>query len=283
MTKLPARIDSKNVLLVIGGKSLKDSGEYSKFCESLEAVSISYNVAQISSEPSPKMIDKIAEQARKSGAELVIAIGGGSVLDAGKAIAAMIPLDDGIQNYLEGVGTKSHPGKTLPFVAAPTTAGTGSEATKNAVISSIGDSGFKKSLRHNNFIPDIAVIDPKLMVSCPEKLTAACGLDAITQLLESYVSTKANPITDSLALHALSRTIPAFPKVMRNGGDIQARADMAYGALISGITLANAGLGVVHGYASTIGGYFDIPHGVVCGSLLPTATEVNIRELLKEN
>ena len=180
----------------------------------------------------------------------------------------MLPLSDGIINYLEGVELNP-PGSTVSFIAVPTTAGTGSEATKNAVISSIGESGFKKSLRHDNFIPDIAVIDPQLMLSCPETLTAACGLDAIAQLLESYVSSKSNPITDALAFDALTKAIPAFEVAVKDGHkNLEARASMAYGALISGITLANAGLGIVHGFASPIGGFFDIPHGVVCGTLL---------------
>lgn len=280
--KLPARLKGKHskILLLTGGNSLKKSGILDQFCTGLNESGIDFFIEQISSEPSPEMIDRIVAEQKPNGIGLVVAVGGGSVLDAGKAIAAMMTLDDSIINYLEGVGTKDHPGTTLPFAAVPTTAGTGSEATKNAVISQIGKNGFKKSLRHDNFIPDFAVLDPSLMLSCPEPLTAACGMDALTQLLESYVSTKANPITDALALGALERAIPAFQRAVKNGDeDIEARAALAYGAMISGITLANAGLGIVHGFASPIGGFFDIPHGVVCGTLLPSATEINIIRL----
>jgi len=275
---------SKKILVLIGGSSLKKSGKLDDFTLSLNKHSINYFCEVVASEPSPELVDEIAIKCKVEEVDTVLAVGGGSVLDAGKAIAAMAPLDDGIINYLEGVGTKSHPGDTLSFIAVPTTAGTGSEATKNAVISSIGENGFKKSLRHDNFIPDCAVIDPELMLSCPKALTAACGLDNITQLLESYVSSKANPISDALAFGALEKAIPAFPKVMKNGeSDLEARADMAYGAFVSGITLANAGLGIVHGFASPIGGFFDIPHGVVCGTLLPAATEQNVKRLQEQS
>jgi len=284
--KLPAKLkgNTKKLLIITGGSSLQKSGKLDSFTTQLQNLSISFQCEKIATEPSPNLIDSIVNKARESQVDKVLAVGGGSVLDAGKAIAAMIPLEDGIINYLEGVGTKSHPGDTLPYIAIPTTAGTGSEATKNAVISSIGENGFKKSLRHDNFIPDFAVIDPELMLSCPPELTAACGLDTITQLLESYVSTKANPITDALAFGALEKALKSFPFAVAAGSsDINARADLAYGALISGITLANSGLGIVHGFASPIGGFFDIPHGVVCGTLLPAATKFNIEKLKEKD
>lgn len=279
---LPGRLQGKaeHVLLLTGSHSIKRSGVLDKFLDKLNEVKITCTAKVIDSEPSPKIINKTVSSCRDKNIDMVIAAGGGSVLDAGKAVAAMMTLDGDITDYLEGVGTKEHPGTTLPFVAVPTTAGTGSEATKNAVITSVGKKGFKKSLRHDNFIPDIAVIDPALMLSCPPELTAACGLDAITQLLESYVSNNSNPLTDALAFGALEKALPAFPFAVAEGAsNVKARADLAYGALISGITLANAGLGIVHGFASPIGGFFDIPHGVVCGTLLPIATRVNIEKL----
>jgi alcohol dehydrogenase len=285
LLKLAARlsINSPKVLLITGSSSLEKSGLLSSFLENLESHSLAYEQFVIGTEPSPQLIDQAVTQFKSAKVDTVVGIGGGSVLDAGKAIAAMLPLGESVADYLEGVGDKSHSGETLPFIAVPTSAGTGSEATKNAVISSVGQDGFKKSLRHDNFIPVMAVIDPELMVSCPPALTAACGMDAITQLLESYVSTKANPISDALAFGALEKCISSFPKVMHDGADLEARADMAYGALISGITLANAGLGVVHGFAGPIGGFFDIPHGVVCGRLLPAATEKNLERLHEKN
>lgn len=282
--KLPERLkgEVKKLLILTGGNSLNKSGALDTFHKALEKAGIEYVSEKIDAEPSPTKVNNTVTKNRNKGIDMVLAVGGGSVLDAGKAIAAMMTINDDVKNYLEGVGTKNHPGTTLPFTAVPTTAGTGSEATKNAVITSVGDKGFKKSLRHDNFIPGIAVIDPELMLSCPPELTAACGLDAITQLLESYVSCKANPLTDALAFDALERAIPSFPFAVAEGAsNVKARADLAYGAFISGITLANAGLGIVHGFASPIGGFFDIPHGVVCGTLLPIATQVNI-EILKE-
>ena len=283
--RLPQRLKSKfqKILLLTGGSSLQKSGILEEFCCELDANAISFSIERITSEPSPELVDGIVNSHRSKNIDLVLAVGGGSVLDAGKAIAALMTVEDSIINYLEGVGTKEHPGSTFPFAAIPTTAGTGSEATKNAVISEIGDKGFKKSLRHDNFISEFAVLDPALMLSCPQNLTAACGLDAITQLLESYVSTKANPISDALAFGALEKVIPAFPNAVLEGeSNVEARTAMAYGAMISGITLANAGLGIVHGFASPIGGFFDIPHGVVCGTLLPSATEINIARLKEQ-
>ncbi len=269
-----------NVLFVIGGSSLERSGKWKEISSSMENKSITYTSVSVKGEPSPPIVDQIAENFRNKNIDLIIGIGGGSVTDAGKAISAMIPKEDSIKNYLEGVGTKIHDGKKIPYIAIPTTSGTGSEATKNAVISDIGSEGFKKSLRHDNLIPNIALIDPELMISCPPSITGACGMDAFTQLLEAYVSTKASPMTDALAYSGMEyMNKNMIPACFGGASDVNVRAAMAYGSLMSGITLANAGLGIVHGLASPIGGFFDIPHGVVCGTLLAEATRMNIKKL----
>jgi alcohol dehydrogenase len=270
----------KNVLIVTGGNSLQSSGRWDEISALLDDHSIKYYQISASGEPSPTIVDNYTSEYRDKNIDLVIGIGGGSVTDAAKAISAMIPKTDSIKNYLEGIGDKVHDGVKVPYIAIPTTSGTGSEATKNAVISEIGPDGFKKSLRHDNLVPDIAIIDPDLMLTCPPSVTASCGMDAFTQLLEAYVSSKSSPITDALAYSGMKYMKDNMVSAFIDGAsDLNVRAAMAYGALMSGITLANAGLGIVHGLASPIGGLFEIPHGVVCGTLLSEATKMNIKKL----
>jgi alcohol dehydrogenase class IV len=200
-------------------------------------------------------------------------------LDAGKAIAAMVGVEGSVQEYLEGVGSKPPPGVTVPLYAVPTTSGTGSEATKNAVISRIGKNGFKKSLRHDNYIPARACIDPALIVGCPLPVTRYAGLDAITQLLEAYVSSGASNVSDLFALEGLRLAGSAFPALAGGEEGEDLRGAMGLAAYYSGIALANAGLGVVHGLASPIGALFPAPHGAVCGSLVAEATRIVIDKL----
>ena len=269
-------------LIITGGSSLKKSGRLDILLEALSSKGVTPYIEPIAGEPSPDFIDGISSKYRRKDISTVIAVGGGSVMDAGKAVSAMLKIDKSVEGFLEGIGGDVHSGNKVPFIAVPTTAGTGSEATKNAVLSKVGPGGYKISLRHENFVPDIALIDPELMISCPAEITAACGMDAFVQLLESYVSVKPTPMTDTLALSGMEAVSRSLISACTDGeGDIVARSDMAYGALISGITLANAGLGVIHGFASSIGGLFNIPHGVVCGTLLAAATKKNI-EILKE-
>ncbi|MFW9819740.1 MAG: iron-containing alcohol dehydrogenase [Candidatus Thorarchaeota archaeon] len=272
-----------NVLFIIGSNSLKQSGIWDEITSNLEKKSLNFSQVSVAGEPSPTVIDEILGKFRDKNLDLIIGIGGGSVTDAGKAISAMLTKEDSITNYLEGVGTKIHDGKKLPYIAIPTTSGTGSEATKNAVISKIGSEGFKKSLRHDNLIPNIAIIDPELMISCPPSISAPCGMDAFTQLLEAYVSSKATPLTDALAFSGMKYIGENILQACSDeASNVDVRASMAYGSLMSGIVLANAGLGIVHGLASPLGGFFNIPHGVVCGTLLAEATKVNIEILQKQ-
>jgi alcohol dehydrogenase class IV len=264
-------------VLITGSRSFLSSDIGRRMLEDLSGAGISVDHYKIDQEPSPAMVDAIVKDSATP--DVVIAIGGGSVLDAGKAIAAMIPLREPVIDFLEGVGTKSHAGLKVPFIAVPTTSGTGSEATKNAVLSESGPNGFKKSLRHNNFVPDIAIVDPALTRSCPGHVTAASGMDAFTQLLESYLSTTANPVTDSLATEGLKCISRSLLKSFCDPENISARTDMALAAYLSGVTLANAGLGLVHGFAGVIGGWHDISHGQICSALMPSANALTVKKL----
>jgi alcohol dehydrogenase len=192
-----------------------------------------------------------------------------------------LPHRHSVLEHLEGIGPeRPYPGPSLPLIAVPTTAGTGSEATKNAVLSRIGRDGFKKSFRDEALIARAAIVDPDLLASCPQEIIAANGMDAFTQLLESYTSTKANVLTDALAWSGLQAFAESFfPAWAGNDGAAAGRSGLAYAALISGICLAQTGLGAVHGLASPLGAYFPIPHGVCCGTLVAAATAVNIRAL----
>jgi alcohol dehydrogenase len=228
-------------------------------------------------------VDKNVAEYASLNIDCVVGIGGGSALDAGKAIAGLLKVGHSVMEYLEGVGPeRQYEGPAVPFVAVPTTAGTGSEATKNAVLSRHGNDGFKKSFRDDKLVAEYAIVDPDLLSSCPPEVIAANGMDALTQLIESYVSTKSNPFTDSLAISGLRAARDGLmPWYMNPTSSLAAREKMAYAALMSGITLAQVGLGSVHGLASPLGAFFPMPHGVVCGTLLAEATRTNI-EVMRE-
>lgn len=281
---LPALLKSygKRVLLVTGAESFPESEKFAALRQRLDDCGAAHAHEIIPKEPSPELIDGIVTAYRGSGIQCVAAIGGGSVLDGGKAIAAMLTESGSVLEFLEGVGHREPEGGRLPFVAVPTTSGTGSEATCNAVISQVGKNGFKKSLRHDRYMPDLALVDPSLTMECPRKLTINCAMDAFTQLVESYLSTKASPLTDDLALGGLTRLKDSLSPLSKGEGTLGDRANMAYAAFISGITLTNAGLGAVHGMASVIGGLFPVPHGVVCGTLMAKANEVSLRKLWEQ-
>lgn len=282
ITTLPKVMSAKDILLVTGQSAVEHKSAYKDFKEKLLSAGHTIHSVKVSGEPSPELIDSSCQTYRDLPISVVIAIGGGSVLDAGKAISAMLPVNDSVKLYLEGIGTQKHSGSKVPFIAVPTTAGTGSEATSNAVLSQVGSGGYKRSLRHDAFVPDVAVLDPSLAISCPVQVTAASALDALTQLMEAYVSTKSSPLTDALALeglHTLAHSL--IPVCTTHGTDLSHRGNMAYAAYLSGIVLANAGLGLVHGFASPIGGLFGIPHGIVCGTLQGEVLKTNI-DLLKK-
>jgi alcohol dehydrogenase class IV len=225
-------------------------------------------------EPTLDMLEAALVSARGQRPDWVLAIGGGAVIDMGKALAALIPQATPVMDHLESVGP-AHPLATapLPFIAIPTTAGTGAEVTKNAVIG-LPHLGRKVSLRDDRMIARLAIIDPALTDHCPKAITLASGLDAITQVIEPYVSIKATPYTDAITRPAIPMGLAALIRLME-GEDTQARDAMAFVSLSGGLALANAGLGAVHGFAGVIGGMTGAAHGAICGALLPHVIAMN--------
>jgi alcohol dehydrogenase class IV len=220
-----------------------------------------------------------AEQAREWQADAVLALGGGAVIDAAKSAALLATNPGDVFDYLEVIGS-GRPAEhdALPLLAVPTTAGTGSEVTRNAVLAS-PEHGVKASLRTPRMVPSAAWVDPELTLDCPRAVTANAGLDAITQLIEPFLSPAATSLTDALIRDALPRAVPALRRVLRDPGDRAARADLSYAALISGLALSNAKLGLVHGIAGPLGGRKPIPHGAICARLLPLVLEFNFAGL----
>ena len=282
---LPAYIllYGNKIALVTGKSSFVKSPHAQKLFNDFVKAGIEYHIITVPGEPSPDVIDQAVKSLYNEDIKLVVGIGGGSVLDAGKALSAMMYKSESVKEFLEEVGYREHPGTKLPYIAVPTTSGTGSEATKNAVISQIGINGFKRSLRHDNFVPDLALIDPELTLQCPEDLTAASGMDCFTQLTEAFLSDKSGEYTTALAVEGLKQIKASLLISYTNSENIDARAGMSFAALTSGICLANAGLGVVHGFASSIGGMYNIPHGLICGTLMASSNEINVRELRKKS
>jgi alcohol dehydrogenase len=268
-------------LLVMGGQSFLANPAWPTLQKQMQTAGITWSLHRVVGEPSPEVVDEAVREFRAGQYDSVVGIGGGSALDTAKAIAGLLRPGNSVMDHLEGVGPElPYAGPATPFIAVPTTAGTGSEATKNAVLSAQGPEGFKKSFRDERLVAEYAIVDPDLLATCPPRVLAANGMDAFTQLLESYVSAKANPLTDALAWSGMEAArdglLPWYEGTDEAG---LCRERMAYAALLSGITLAQVGLGSVHGLASPLGAFFPIPHGVVCGTLVATATRVNITAL----
>jgi len=238
---------------------------------------------QVNSEPTTDMIDEGVKLARKNRCEAIVGFGGGSVIDSAKAIAALTPNAGELLDYLEVIGKgKKLEEKPLPFIAIPTTAGTGAEASKNSVIYS-AEHKVKVSLRSSLMFADVAVIDPELTLSVPPEVTATTGMDALTHLLETFVSNQANPFIDNFGREGMQRVSRSLLKAYENGSNLDAREDMAYAALLGGMALANVKLGAVHGFAGPMGGMFPIPHGAVCARLLPAVMDANLKSAKAQN
>jgi alcohol dehydrogenase class IV len=265
----------KRALVVTGC----NQGRPVRLTDNLKAAGLEVQLFSVAGEPDVRTVTEGIAVATSVRCDLVISFGGGSAIDAGKAVAVMLTNDGGLLDYLEVIGL----GKTLrhapvPFIAIPTTAGTGSEVTRNAVLAS-PEHRVKVSLRSPLMLPRIALVDPELTYDLPAPLTASTGLDALTQLIEPYVSCRANPMTDALCVEGIPRAARALPKLFIKGNDPVARADMCVASLFGGLALANAGLGAVHGFAGPIGGMFTAPHGAICAALLPYVMEINLRAL----
>lgn len=233
----------------------------------------------VAGEPETATVENGVALARKENCDCVISLGGGSVIDAGKAIAAMLTNAGAVLDYLEIIGrsrTLTQP--AAPFIAIPTTAGTGAEVTRNAVLAAPAHQ-VKVSLRSPLLLPRLAVIDPALTADLPPALTATTGLDALTQLIEPFVCRRANPLTDGFCVEGISRVARSLREAVGNGQNKSAREDMAVASLLGGLALANAGLGAVHGFAGPVGGSFPAPHGAVCAALLPQVMATNLRAL----
>jgi len=247
--------------------------------EVLRENGVSFAMFAIGGEPATGQITAGVETARRFLPHSVIGFGGGSALDAAKAIAALATNKGGIFDYLEVIGAaRPLVEKPLPCIAIPTTAGTGSEVTRNAVIKSL-EHGVKVSIRHPDMLPCAAIVDPDLTIDLPPAVTAAAGLDAFTQVIEPFVSRRANPLTDAICREGIRTAAGALRAAYANGRDMGARRDMCLVSLFGGLALANAGLGAVHGFAGPVGGMFPAPHGVVCARLLPAVMEANVRAL----
>jgi alcohol dehydrogenase class IV len=240
---------------------------------------LSTDTLAVPGEPTVDLVRDGARRVRAAGCDVVVALGGGSVIDAGKAIACIATNGGEPFEFLEVVGNgRLIENAPLPFIAVPTTAGTGSEVTRNAVLAS-PQHGVKASLRSPMMLPKVALVDPELTYALPPQITANTGLDALTQLIEPYVSSRVNPLTDALCIEGIGRAAGALDRAYRDGEDRDARRDMALASLFGGLALANAGLGVVHGFAAPLGGSWNAPHGALCAALLPHGMAANIAAL----
>ncbi len=265
--------NTKHLLLVCG----HSSDAIPRLREILSVLGISFTEFQVHGEPTIEVVRAGVKAAQNC--NMIIGLGGGSVLDTGKATAALVTNPGDVFDYLEVIG-KGQPlvNTPLPYIAIPTTAGTGSEVTRNAVIES-PEQNVKVSLRSPLMLPYIALVDPELTYHLPPVITASAGLDALTQLIEPFVSVKASPMTDAICREGIYYAARSLRRAFENGTDKEAREGMSLASLFGGLTLANAALGAVHGFAGSLGGMLHAPHGALCARLLPLVMETNIRAL----
>ncbi len=281
LSELPplAAAEGKRALVVTGSSTERAR----PLLDALAAEQVECATFPVAGEPTIETVAGGIEAARSAGSELVIGFGGGSAIDSGKAIAALLTNGGSPLDYLEVIGKgKQLSEPSAPYVAVPTTAGTGAEVTRNAVLGS-REHRLKVSLRSPLMLPRLALVDSELTHSLPPHITAATGLDALTQVLEPFVSIRANPISDSLCREGLRRVARSLRRVYADGNDAAAREDMAIASLFGGLALANAGLGAVHGFAGPFGGMFPAPHGAVCARLLPHVMEANVGALQRRS
>ncbi len=262
--------------LLVTGASADRSSPHRK---ALNDAGVPTDVFRTSGEPTVDTIRDGLAAARTMDCDLVIALGGGSAIDAGKAIAGLMPNEGEVYDYLEVVGAGNPlPRPGLPVIAVPTTAGTGSEVTRNAVLA-VPERRVKVSLRHASMLPRVAIVDPRMTYELPREVTASAGLDALVQLIEPWLSLAANPLVDSICREGILRIARSLRAAWMDGSNAAARADMSLAALFSGMALSNARLGAVHGFAGPIGGSYPAPHGAICGRLLPIVLRVNLNAL----
>jgi len=256
-----------------------DPARLSPIIEAIRAQVLEGETYPIMGEPDVETIARAVAKARAMDCDVVVGIGGGSVLDTAKAVAAMLHNPGEIMDYLEVVGAgRAIANVPIPCIAVPTTAGTGAEVTRNAVIA-VPDRKVKVSMRSPLMLPRLALVDPLLTVSMPPDVTASTGLDALTQLIEAYTSKKANPLTDGICTEGIRHAARSLRTAYECPDDLPAREDMALASLFSGLALANAALGAVHGFAGPLGGMIGAPHGIICGRLLPFVMAANVQTL----
>ncbi|MFC1850597.1 iron-containing alcohol dehydrogenase [candidate division CSSED10-310 bacterium] len=266
---------SKRVFLVTG----RSEARVGPLLADLDRLGIAYVTDAVSQEPTIHMATASLQRARQAQCDLVIGFGGGSVIDTGKVIATLLTNQGQVLDYLEVIGRgKKITRPAAPYIAIPTTAGTGAEVTRNAVLGS-PEHQVKVSMRSPFMLPEVAVVDPELTYSMPAAVTASTGLDALTQLMEAFVTPQANPLTDGICREGMHRAAFSLQRAFEEGSNARARQDMALASLFGGLALANAKLGAAHGFAGPLGGMFSAPHGVICALLLPLVMAANIRVL----